>query len=37
MFHVPDIDQVTDEEVYSQLLDEFQMWFKKAKEKRILR
>ncbi|WP_237150224.1 hypothetical protein [Planococcus kocurii] len=23
--------------MYSQLLDEFQMWFKKAKEKRILR
>ena len=36
-FHVPDIDQVTDEDLYNQLLDEFPMWLKEAKEKRILR
>lgn len=36
-FHVPDIDQVTDEELYNQMLDEFPMWLKEAKEKRILR
>ena len=36
-FHVPDIDQVTDEELYNQMLNEFPEWLKEAKEKGILR
>ncbi|WP_142826307.1 vWA domain-containing protein [Planococcus soli] len=36
-FHVPDIDQVTDEELYNQMLDEFPMWLEEAKEKGIFR
>lgn len=35
-FHLEDISQVTDEELYDQLLNEFPMWLKEAKEKSIL-
>ncbi|MDN7227355.1 VWA domain-containing protein [Planococcus sp. N064] len=36
-FHLDDISQVTDEELYDQLLNEFPMWLKEAKEKGILK
>lgn len=36
-FHLDDISQVSDEELYDQLLNEFPMWLKEAKEKRILK
>lgn len=36
-FHLDDIESVSDEELYNQLLDEFPMWLEEAKEKRILR
>ncbi|MGI2329140.1 vWA domain-containing protein [Planococcus sp. YIM B11945] len=36
-FHLEDISQVSDEELYDQLLNEFPMWLKEAKEKEILR
>ncbi len=36
-FHLDAIEKVSDEELYNQLLDEFPMWLKEAKEKRILR
>lgn len=36
-FHIDQIDQVSDEELYENLLNEFPMWLKEAKEKRILR
>ena len=35
--HLDDISQVSDEELYDQLLNEFPMWLKEAKEKRILK
>lgn len=35
-FHLEDISQISDEELYDQLLNEFPMWLKEAKEKRIL-
>jgi len=36
-FHLDDLKKVSDEELYNQLLDEFPMWLKEAKEKGILR
>ncbi|MBX0315316.1 vWA domain-containing protein [Planococcus glaciei] len=36
-FHLDDISQVSDAELYDQLLNEFPMWLKEAKEKRILK
>ncbi|WP_075619163.1 vWA domain-containing protein [Paenisporosarcina indica] len=36
-FHILDIDKLSDEELYDQLLDEFPMWLKEAKEKRVLK
>nr|WP_279577114.1 VWA domain-containing protein [Planococcus ruber] len=36
-FHVDDISQVSDEELYNQLLNEFPMWLKEAKDKGILK
>lgn len=36
-FHLDDISQVSDEELYDRLLNEFPMWLKEAKEKGILR
>lgn len=36
-FHLDDLKKVSDEELYNQLLDEFPIWLKEAKEKRILR
>jgi len=36
-FHLDDLKKVSDEELYNQLLDEFPMWLKEAKEKRVLR
>lgn len=36
-FHVEDISKVSDEELYDQLLNEFPMWLKEAKEKGILK
>lgn len=36
-FHLENISQVSDEELYDQLLNEFPMWLKEAKEKNILR
>ena len=35
-FHFDQIEQTTDEELYNQLLEEFPMWIKEAKEKNIL-
>ena len=35
-FHLEDVSKVSDEELYDQLLNEFPMWLKEAKEKRIL-
>lgn len=35
--HLDRIEQVTDEELYDQLLNEFPLWLKAAKEKRIIR
>lgn len=35
--HLDRIEQVTDEELYDQLLNEFPIWLKAAKEKRIIR
>ena len=35
-FHLEDISEVSDEELYDQLLNEFPMWLKEAKEKHIL-
>lgn len=36
-FHVDDISQVSDEELYDNLLNEFPMWLKEAKDKGILK
>lgn len=36
-FHFDNIETVSDEQLYDQLLDEFPMWLKEAKAKRILR
>ncbi|MCP2035497.1 hypothetical protein L1279_002508 [Planomicrobium sp. HSC-17F08] len=36
-FHLDDISQVTDAELYDQLLNEFPMWLKEAKGKGILK
>lgn len=36
-FHLDDIAAVSDEELYDQLLNEFPMWIKAAKEQRIIR
>ena len=36
-FHLHDLEKVSDEDLYNQLLEEFPMWLKEAKEKRILR
>lgn len=36
-FHVDDISKISDAELYDQLLNEFPMWLKEAKEKGILR
>ncbi|WP_246627885.1 vWA domain-containing protein [Paenibacillus oenotherae] len=36
-FHVKDIAAVSDETLYSQLLNEFPLWLKEAKNKRIIR
>lgn len=36
-FHLDDISQVSDEELYDQLLNEFPMWLKEAKAKGILK
>ncbi|MFB5284439.1 MULTISPECIES: VWA domain-containing protein [Peribacillus] len=36
-FHFDDIETVSDEQLYDQLLDEFPNWLKEAKEKHILR
>lgn len=36
-FHVDDISKVSDAELYDQLLNEFPMWLKEAKEKGILK
>lgn len=35
--HLDRIEEVTDEELYDQLLNEFPLWLKAAKEKRIIR
>lgn len=35
-FHLQAMEAVSDEELYDQLLDEFPMWLKEAKEKNIL-
>lgn len=35
-FHVDDISKISDAELYDQLLNEFPMWLKEAKEKGIL-
>jgi hypothetical protein len=36
-FHLQALEKITDEDLYDQLLDEFPMWLKEAKEKRIIR
>ncbi|MER2192286.1 MAG: VWA domain-containing protein [Solibacillus sp.] len=36
-FQLQALEKITDEALYEQLLDEFPMWLKEAKEKRILR
>lgn len=36
-FHVPDVNAVTDEKLYNQMLNEFPQWLKEAKEKGIFR
>ncbi len=36
-FHIPEIDKVSDEDLYNQLLNEFPMWLKEAREKRVLK
>lgn len=35
-FHIADIETITDNELYDQLLNEFPQWLKEAKEKHIL-
>jgi vWA found in TerF C terminus len=35
-FHIKDTEKTTDEELYSQLLDEFPSWLKEAKAKGLL-
>ncbi|MGE7092194.1 vWA domain-containing protein [Lysinibacillus sp. NPDC048646] len=35
-FHLDSMETITDERLYEQLLDEFPMWLKGAKEKRII-
>ncbi|QDP99849.1 VWA domain-containing protein [Lysinibacillus fusiformis] len=35
-FHLNSMETITDEQLYEQLLDEFPMWLKAAKEKRII-
>jgi hypothetical protein len=35
-FHLDRIEEVTDEQLYDQLLNEFPQWLKAAKAKRIL-
>lgn len=36
-FHLQALEKITDATLYEQLLDEFPMWLKEAKEKRIVR
>ncbi|KGR76141.1 vWA domain-containing protein [Ureibacillus sinduriensis] len=36
-FHFADIEKITDEQLYENLLDEFPSWLHEAKEKRILK
>lgn len=36
-FHILEIDKLSDDDLYNQLLDEFPMWLKEAKEKRVLK
>lgn len=35
-FHIEDVEQISDEKLYNQLLNEFPSWLKEAKEKRLL-
>lgn len=36
-FHLESLEKVSDEDLYNQLLNEFPLWLKEAKEKRIVR
>lgn len=36
-FHILKIEKMTDDELYNQLLEEFPMWLKEAREKRVLK
>lgn len=36
-FHILDIEKQSDDDLYKQLLNEFPMWLKEAREKRVLR
>lgn len=36
-FHIEDISKISDEELYENLLNEFPMWLKEAKEKGLIR
>ncbi|SIC26393.1 Uncharacterised protein [Mycobacteroides abscessus subsp. abscessus] len=36
-YHFKDIEQVSDEELYDHLLDEFPSWIKEAREKGVLK
>lgn len=36
-FHIEDISKISDEELYDNLLKEFPMWLKEAKEKGLIR
>jgi hypothetical protein len=35
-FHIKDIEKISDEELYNQLLNEFPEWINEAKEKGVL-
>ena len=35
-FHLDSMETITDEQLYEQLLDEFPIWLKEAKEQRII-
>ncbi|OAS15715.1 vWA domain-containing protein [Paenibacillus oryzisoli] len=35
--HIKDIAKISDEDLYNQLLNEFPLWLKEAKEKRVIR
>nr|WP_077212155.1 VWA domain-containing protein [Bacillus dakarensis] len=35
-FHIQDVEKISDEELYNQLLNEFPSWLKEAKEKGVL-